>query len=157
MKYFKQTCKLIGSKYTPDPTHTDSAGTRYYVRELADNTYSVGPAVVNDINDLIALDPIPEEIRLKKLREKCSQYSQSRLDKFASNLGYDNITTLRSAKLSSDPRFYAEGLAGQAAWDSEWSVAQSFIASVEAGLIAATFDNYKSSLPVSYTAPVYPV
>jgi hypothetical protein len=155
MKYFKQTCKLIGSKYTPDPTHTDSAGTRYYVRELADNTSSVGPAVVNDINDLIVLDSLPEEVRLAKLRQKCSQYSQSRLDKFASNLGYDNITTLRSAKLSSVPRFHAEGIAGQAAWDAEWGAAQEFIVAVQLGSITATFDNYKTSLPTSFTAPQY--
>jgi hypothetical protein len=95
------------------------------------------------------LDEVPE------LTVKCTHYSQKRLDSFASSLGYDNITTLRSAILSSVDHFHAEGVAGQAAWDAEWSAAQGFISSVNSGLVSPTFDNYKSVLPASYVPPDY--
>ncbi len=92
---------------------------------------------------------------LVTLRSQCSSHSQGRLDAFASSLGYDNINTLKAAQFSGVARFAAEGAAGQAAWDAEWSAAQEFIAAVQADAVQPTFDNYKAALPASFTAPVY--
>ena len=90
---------------------------------------------------------------LNALRGKCADYSQRRLDAFAAGLGYDNVTTLRAAALSAIPRFHSEGVAGQAAWDAEWSAAQAFIVAVQTGQVAPTFDNYKAAMPATFTLP----
>jgi hypothetical protein len=95
------------------------------------------------------------EEQMDALRLRCADHSQKRLDAFASSLGYDNITTLRSAALSSVPRFHAEGHAGQAAWDAEWSAAQAFIVAVQAGQVNPTFENYVTAMPASFTPPDY--
>jgi len=102
-----------------------------------------------------AIAALPPEDKYAALRNKCSKYSQNRLDAFAASLGYDNIMSLRSASLSSIPRFRSEGFAGQDAWDAEWSAAQVFIAAAQAGQVEATYENYKAALPANFTAPRY--
>lgn len=101
------------------------------------------------IETLIRALALPVETPEASLRRRCAKYSQNRLDAFAASLGYDNITSLRSASLSSIPRFRLEGVAGQAAWDAEWSAAQSFIVAVQAGQVEATLENYKAALPAA--------
>jgi len=102
-----------------------------------------------------AIAALPPEDKYAALRNKCAKYSQNRLDAFAASLGYDNIMSLRSASLSSIPRFRSEGFAGQDAWDAEWSAAQVFIAAAQAGQVEATYENYKAALPANFTAPRY--
>lgn len=107
------------------------------------------------IETLIRALALPSETPEAALRRRCSKYSQSRLDAFAASLGYDNIMSLRSASLSSVPRFRSEGFAGQDAWDAEWSAAQNFIAAAQAGQVDATYENYKAALPANFIAPRY--
>ena len=98
-------------------------------------------------------EPTAEEVAAA-LQKQCGDYSQARLDGLAQAWGYDNITTLRSAVLSSVPHFHAEGVAGQAAWDDEWSAAQSFIAAVMGGTVAPTFEAYQAAMPALPARPV---
>lgn len=89
----------------------------------------------------------PAALTPEQLAKKCADHSQARLDGLARSWEYDNITTLRAAALSSIPRFKAEGEAGQAAWDAEWSAAQTFKAAALAGQVAPSFENYVAALP----------
>lgn len=110
---------------------------------------------VTDIDGLLYDPAADQEEAMDALRLQCADHSQRRLDTFAASLGYDNITTLRAAALSTIPRFHAEGMAGQAAWDAEWSAAQAFIVAVQAGSVTPTFEHYQAALPAQFTPPAY--
>ena len=110
---------------------------------------------MSTLEKLIRALALPVEDAATTLRRHCTRHSQRRLDAFATGLGYDNITTLRAASLSAVPRFNAEGVAGQAAWDAEWSAAQAFLVAAQNGQVAPTLEAYRAALPASYTPPLY--
>lgn len=142
------------------PNYRSPAGADVKIVSVPDDTV-VGPRalVLDSLDGFTLLNPPPpppsQEAVMEALRKKCADHSQKRLDAFAAGLGYDNITTLRAAALSALPRFHAEGVAGQGAWDAEWGAAQTFIAAVLGGQVAPTFDNYKTAMPASFAAPAY--
>lgn len=141
----------------PDPTFIEAQAAA--VAALAKQPFRTLTAdrirAATTLDDLLYDAAADTEEKMDALRLQCADHSQRRLDAFATGLGYDNITTLRAAALSTIPRFHAEGVSGQAAWDAEWSAAQAFIVSVQSGAVEPTFDNYKAALPATFTPPAY--
>lgn len=111
------------------------------------------PDAIN-VPDDSPLEPIPDPLAEQAARaaflQNVVQATQSRLDNFARNRGYDNILSACTYATSTIPKFSAEGQVAVTARDSTWSRLYELLNEVEAGLrpIFSSIDEVESLLPI---------